>query len=495
MSTRVAIYCRVSTEEQSKDGVSLGAQEERCRALAFAKDWTVSQVYVDAGASGKSLERPALQRLIADVPHRPWDVVVFWKLDRLSRRQRDILYLLEDVLTPANIGLQSATEPFDTTTPMGKAMLGMLAVFAQLERETIVERTKMGRAQSLQLGRWQGGRVPYGYQRSGKGQLIPDPVTAPIVRNLFTQAAQGLGPSDLARWLNSEKVPAPMGDIWWDRVVEKLLKNPVYRGMVGRAHPQPGHHEALVDAVHWEAVQHKFSMRELGPHGVRPDFLVDGLLRCHLCGEPLRGRYVRPGKRPATSYDDPVRRYRYYYLCAQRQRKGRTACAARHYHAPKIDAQVADQLKAWIVDPVALDTAIAHSFPATDVAPDAERVRQQAAIDQRVARWYDAFEQGAIDAATLRERIDQLRHQQAALEAASPPPVVSTGANWRAIARQVLDLARTWDSLSPVMRQRLCRIIFRGGTITEDGKVQLTLRDLSDDISEPEAQRLTPGHL
>lgn len=481
MSIRVSVYARVSTDDQKNEGMSLGAQEERCRAFAFAKGWEVTQVYVDGAQSGKSLQRPALQRLIADARQQVWSIVVIWKLDRLSRRQKDILYLLEDVFNPLGIGIQSATEPFDTTTPMGKAMLGMLAVFAQLERETIVERTKMGRAQSLKLGRWQGGKVPYGYQRTGRGQLAPDPVTAPVVRQLFAQAAQGTGPYDLANALNAHGIAAPGGGLWWDRVVEKLLKNPVYRGYVGRTDPHPGHHEALIDDQTWATVQRKFAGRQLGPYAARPDFWIDGLLRCPTCGSPIRGIYVRPNPRPATSYDDPIRKYRFYYACASKKnrRGGGPLCPSRYHHAPRIHAQVLEQLRQWHADPVALQAAVdRYAAQATIADPNWEA--QRVALDARVARWYDAFEQGAIDAATLRERMDRLRQQQAALEAVRPAPATAASVVDAAAIHAFLSrLIDHWGIITPTERQELLRGIIAGGTITADGTVELRLVELT----------------
>src|SRR5207302_3676022 len=122
-------YVRVSTEEQSRDGISLEMQTERIRAYCESQGWALVAIHKDAGVSGTSLQRPGLQELLAHL-HGVGAVLV-WKVDRLSRRQKHVLSILEDVLEPAGVGFKSVTEPFDTTTPMGKAFLGMLAVFAQ----------------------------------------------------------------------------------------------------------------------------------------------------------------------------------------------------------------------------------------------------------------------------------------------------------------------------------------------------------------------------
>ncbi len=489
---RAALYCRVSTTEQSQEGLSLGAQEERCRAFAFAKGWTVAPdaVYVDGGYSGKNLQRPAMQRLLADAQAGRWDILISWRLDRISRRQKDILTLLEDVLTPHDIGLQSATEPFETTTPMGKAMLGMLAVFAQLERETIVERTKMGRRASFQLGRWQGGRVPWGYQHTGtKGLLAPDPATAPWVRTVFAKAAEGLGPTLLAQWLHDEKVPPPVGDRWHARSVWVILRNPVYVGEVRQRQERlAGHHPALIDQATWDAVQRHLHQRQIGPKVERPEFLVDGLLQCPECGEPMRGLFVRVNGRPASSYDDPVRRYRYYYICARRNRTmkhqlapGAPGCHFRMWRQAAIDAQVVAQLRTWQVAPIALEAALDAELgqsPSPGRSTRETLEGELAALRQRIQRWYDAYEAGVIDTDALRARVDRLLQTQVALEQELSAVAVvgaSLSHDQRAFLRDaLLNLARTWDTLLPLERKQLLRELIAGGQIQATGHVTLT---------------------
>ncbi len=486
MAIRTAIYARVSQAEQAENGLSLGAQEDRCRAFAQAQGWEVAAVYVDAGVSGKDLARPALQQMMADTARGDWSRVLVWKLDRLSRRQMDVLHLLDDIFAPHRIGIQSVTEPFDTTTPMGNAMLGLLAVFAQLERETIVERVKMGRAQSLKLGRWQGGKVPYGYQRTGRGQLAPDAVTAPLVRTLFEKAAHGASPYQLADWLNTQGIEAPEGGKWWDRVVEKLLKNPVYHGYVGKTDPHPGHHEALINEATWATVQRKFTQRQLGPRAARPDFWIDGLLTCPTCGAAIRGVYARPTVRSAHSqiqYDDPARRYRFYYVCANRRRGRRPAalCDTPYHHAPAIHAQVLEQLRGWTVDSDVLLAALQAEVGAPPANTN-DWEAQSAQLAQRMSRWYDAFEQGVIDTQTLKDHLDQIHRQRVALESvrpAAPSPIPDTSALIAEAHTLVLNLASHWDSLTGTERQELLRRVIIGGTITQTGQVQLRFAPLT----------------
>ena len=144
-----AIYIRVSTEAQREEGYSIEAQTEALTAYCTAKGWKTYELYIDGGYSGSSLERPAIQRLIHHVKNSRIERVLVYKLDRLSRSQKDTLYLIEDILNPHEVLCISLNESMDTGSPMGRLMLGILSAFAQLERENIRERTRMGLAERV----------------------------------------------------------------------------------------------------------------------------------------------------------------------------------------------------------------------------------------------------------------------------------------------------------------------------------------------------------
>ena len=159
----VGIYVRVSTIEQAKEGYSIGEQTERLQKYCEAHDWKIYKVYTDAGYSGKDTNRPALQNLIKDVKAGKLNMVLVYKLDRLSRAQKDTLMLIEDVFLKNNADFISMQENFDTSTPFGRAMIGILAVFAQLEREQIKERMKMGKDARAKEGKYSGGSIQTKY--------------------------------------------------------------------------------------------------------------------------------------------------------------------------------------------------------------------------------------------------------------------------------------------------------------------------------------------
>jgi site-specific DNA recombinase len=204
---RAVIYLRVSTEEQAQDtenGGSLASQEERCRALCGARGLDVAEVFTDPGVSGGTLSRPGLEALRACVSAGEAEVVVVYAIDRLSRRQADTLALLEE-FERHGAGLMAASQPFDTASPAGRAMLGMLAVFAELQRSEIRSRTKAG----LDAKRARGERVsrlPLGLERDGKG-FRRDPATWPIVERILRESDAGQSCQAVADGLNKDVVP------------------------------------------------------------------------------------------------------------------------------------------------------------------------------------------------------------------------------------------------------------------------------------------------
>ena len=160
----VGIYVRVSTPEQAVNGHSIDEQIERTQKYCDAMNWTVYKVYTDAGFTGSNTARPAMQNLIKDVRDGKINKVLVYKLDRLSRSQKDTLMLIEDIFLANNVDFVSMSENFDTATPFGRAMIGILAVFAQLEREQIKERMAMGKIARAKQGKFHGSaKIPIGY--------------------------------------------------------------------------------------------------------------------------------------------------------------------------------------------------------------------------------------------------------------------------------------------------------------------------------------------
>ena len=147
-----AIYCRVSTEEQAQEGFSIRAQEQKLKDLARIKDWSIYKIYMDEGISGKNLtERPAMQEMITDIENGAVKNVLVFKIDRLTRSTADLIYLI-DLFGKYDCAFNSLTESIDTQTASGRMFLKIIGIFAEFERENIIERTKVGIERKVREG-------------------------------------------------------------------------------------------------------------------------------------------------------------------------------------------------------------------------------------------------------------------------------------------------------------------------------------------------------
>lgn len=218
---RVVGYVRVSTDEQAEKGVSLDNQENRIRAHAFAKDWELKRIYRDEGWSGKDLRRPAAREMLEAARVKAFDAIIVYKVDRLTRRQKDLWHLLEDELEPLGVGFVSVSEPFDTTTAIGKACLGMIAVFAQLERDTIAERTRDALAYKLENGERVG--APALSESVVDGELQPVAAELATVERMAALWRSGRTYAKIVKVLNAEGRSTKRGGRWHRSTVRYVL--------------------------------------------------------------------------------------------------------------------------------------------------------------------------------------------------------------------------------------------------------------------------------
>ncbi|SEL11740.1 recombinase family protein [Ruminococcus albus] len=276
---RTALYIRVSTDAQFEEGYSVDAQKEKLAQYCKLKDIENYEFYIDGGWSGSNIDRPEIKRLITDIKSGKIDAVVVYKLDRLSRSQKDTVFLLEDVFIPNGCAFISLNENFDTSTPYGKAMIGILSVFAQLERENIRERTRMGMYERVKSGLWMGGgRVPFGYDYDReKNTLVPNE-KAEQVRQIFQLYLQGYSTTQLAG----------MFDVSGNQHISAILDRETYLGRIRfRGEVVESCHEAIIDEETWRRVREERRRRSRGQAG-NTSYLLTGLLVCGKCGAKMR---------------------------------------------------------------------------------------------------------------------------------------------------------------------------------------------------------------
>ncbi len=289
---KTALYIRVSTDSQAEEGYSIEAQEKKLKQWCELKNVENYEIYIDGGFSGSNFNRPEITRLVKEIKANLIESVVVYKLDRLSRSQKDTIFFLEDVLNPHNTNFISLNENFDTTTPYGKAMIGILSVFAQLERENIRERTRMGMTERVRRGLWMGGgRVPLGYDYDkSKGILIPNQ-DAEKIREIFDLYLQGYSTTKLAKIYNF-----PGGD----KMVANILDRETYTGKIKyNGEIIDGMHEAIIDNNIFNKVKEERRKRTKVSMS-NSEYLLSGIVYCGVCGAKMR--YQKWGKSDIKIY-------------------------------------------------------------------------------------------------------------------------------------------------------------------------------------------------
>ncbi len=276
---KAAIYIRVSTDYQAEEGYSIEAQKEQLSAYCVSKGIKNYEYYIDGGWSGSNIERPEMKKLIEDVKEEKISHVIVYKLDRLSRSQKDTLYLIEDIFNPHGVDFVSLNESMDTSTPMGRLMLGILSAFAQLERENIRLRTRMGMKERVKSGLWMGGgRIPFGYDyNKEEGILVPNK-DAKKVKQIYSLYIEGKSPQYIANVLGLK----------YDRLVNQILTRKSNYGIIEyNGEEYQGKHEPIISKETYDLAMMQMMERKT----VRvnsTEHLLTGLVYCGKCGAKMR---------------------------------------------------------------------------------------------------------------------------------------------------------------------------------------------------------------
>lgn len=402
---RVGFYTRISTDEDHQK-YSLDAQRDRLEAYCISQyeEYKVVKVFRDA-SSGTNMNRAGLEEMLNAAENKLFDVLIVFRVDRLSRNVRQLAQMVE-TLTEYGVVLRSSTEPFDTSNSAGKMMLQMLGVFAEFEHATIVERTKAGMERKARNGEWCGGFVLYGYQKV-KGEIFIEEEEAAIVRRIFRNYVHGKkGATKIFKELNEAGLRKRSGIMWENRAIINMLKNPFYTGVIKwNDSIFEGKHEGIISNEIFDKTQKILAKRNTQSNGKRfsinSDFVLTGLIFCGKCGKGLVGRSAQRNGH----------RHRYY------------ACANRSYHRgcdlPYIRADIVEELamkelKVIFKNPELLqkiwekvEKQLALKLPDKD--KELEKINTdidntKSALD----RYFVAFETGTLKAETLRDKMEEL---------------------------------------------------------------------------------------
>ena len=295
---KAALYIRVSTQEQAIEGYSISSQRQKLTAYSYSQGWEIVDYYVDEGKSAKDLDRPELKRMIEDIKQHKIDVVLVYRLDRITRSVMD-LYELLGIFDKYHCKFKSATEVYDTTSATGRLFITLVASMAQWERETIAERVSMGMAEKVRQGEWHGSEAPYGfYYNSETKELLINESEASVIRDIFTKYLDGLSDRKIAIHLNEKNIRTRKGLKWRENRIRYILTNPIYIGNLRwgvrvnreQAFQVENAVPAIIDKETFEKAQMiRNSRRRFHGRQATSDFIFSGVLKCARCGSPMKG--------------------------------------------------------------------------------------------------------------------------------------------------------------------------------------------------------------
>lgn len=456
---RAALYIRVSTLEQAQEGYSVGEQKERLIAYCKAKDWLIADIYVDGGYTGSNINRPGIQKLIAETDK--FDLVLVYKLDRLSRSQRDTLYLIEEVFRPNGVDFISMQESFDTSTPFGKAMIGLLAVFAQLEREQIKERTWMGRVARAKTGLHHGGGyIPIGYNYSD-GKLIIDPYEAEQVRKIFEWYLAGSSLKAITDRLQEEGYTNKYSSYNSWSSVRNILDNETY---TGRLHfgdiIVDDAHEAIISKEQFEAAQVLRGKRKekFGSNAFQSKHFLTGLLFCGHCG----GRYYL---RNTGKYS--------YYACYSRTKQIKSMikdpnCKNKNWKGSELEPIIEAKVRELLHSPeLAEEIAInkPKPVPTTRNVDINKRIHE---IDKQISKLMELYQQDDIPPELLGDKINKLYNERTALQTALTPETEPEAMPFDLVKELLSDAAQIWDFADEAQKRRIMQSLVSRIILTDD---------------------------
>lgn len=409
---RVVIYIRVSTVEQAKEGYSIEAQREKLINYCKARGWFIVDILVDPGHSGATLARPAIELLVSNI--NKYDIVLVYKLDRLSRSQRDTLHLIEEIFLPNGVDFVSMQESFDTSTSFGRAMIGILSVFAQLERETIRDRIMMGRSERARQGLYHGGKLtPIGYEKGENGQLVINDYEAMQVREAFKLYLEGNGAEVIAAKLHDKGFTYNYGNGNGDwkspNSVRRVLSNDIYIGTITFADIVTKEaHPPIIDMDTWNRAQarRRFQSENLAG-GFTHNYLLSGFLYCGECG----ARY-------AVRDEGNRKNYVCYTRAGNVKRMKRAdRCENKIYRVELLDAMVDSEIRRLIFEPDYLKNLLSIEKPVKVEDQTTIIQKQVDELDTQISKLMDLYLYDKMPVQSITERVNEIQNKKSALQA------------------------------------------------------------------------------
>lgn len=515
--TRVAIYCRVSTMEQAEEGYSIGEQERLIKEYCINKGYEVYKVFSDAGISGKDIvHRPAIQELLKDATEKKFDMVMSWKINRLSRKLEDAIKIV-NTLDRYGISYLSYSERFESGTPAGKMQFQMMALVGEFERNTIAQNVKMGMKAKARSGEWCGGMAPLGYRwvsmegtensSRKKSRLEVEETEAETVRIIYEMYASGKGYKAIVGYLNKRGYKTKRGNAFSVAQLRTILTNPVYIGKVrfnvrrdwnekrrNNINPNPiiaeGIHEAIISEKLWNQVQFLISQKSGKPSRIYDgEYPLTGILKCPECGA---GMVI---SRVTNKKADGSKRRLTYYACGQWKNKGSAVCHSNMIRVDKVNDFVYQRMEELLNDDKVFDEVISrvnreHEIIKNNAYKERNlQNKEREKVTNRIRKNHEAYEDGLITKEEFLTRKMELDQQMEQIRADTnenslvileeerkeipKEEVKAILQNFRAVLSG--DIDRT-------IRKRLLHMLIKEITVDKDRNIDSIKLKLSDDL-------------
>lgn len=514
---KVAVYCRVSTTEQAEEGYSIGEQERLIREYCVKQGYEVYRVFSDAGISGKDIvHRPAMQELLRDATEKKFDMVMSWKINRLSRKLEDAIKIV-NTLDKYGITYQSYSERFESNTPAGKMQFQMMALVGEFERNTIAQNVKMGMKAKARAGEWCGGIAPLGYRwvpmegtensSRKKSKLEIDETEAETVRLIYELYASGKGYKAIVNYINQRGYKTKRGNAFSVAQLRTILTNPVYIGKVRfnvrrdwnekRRHninPEPiiadGIHEAIISEKQWEQVQFLISQKAGKPSRIYDgEYPLTGILRCPECGAGMVISRVYQKRADGSKY------HLTYYACGQWKNKGIAVCHSNMVRVEKVNSIVFQRIEEILNNDKIFNEVVyrvnrEHEIIQKNANKEKNMLeKEREKIENRMMKNHEAYEDGLFTTEEFLARKHSLEQQmKQVMERTNESRITLLEEKQKEIPKEAVksilqSFSRVLSSdIDHTIRKRLLHLLIKEITIDKDRDIDSIKIKLSDEL-------------
>ncbi|EOU1110090.1 recombinase family protein [Clostridium perfringens] len=514
----IAIYCRVSTDEQAEFGYSIDEQKRLLEEWCKANDYIIYKCYSDRGISGKNIkDRPALKELLSDAKEGKFDMVISWKINRVSRKLEDVLKIVS-LLEKNNITFKSYSEPFETDTPAGRMQFQMMALIGEFERGTIAQNVKIGMIAKAKSGNWCGGRV-LGYdlvpnnspeeEKKGKNKLEINEKEAEIVRFIFNEYSKGKGYKAITNQINKLGYKTKKGNNFSVGSIRDILTNPVYIGEIRynvrqnwsekrrrNINPNPirvkGKHEAIIDRELWDKVQLILESKKGKPSRIYDgEYPLTGILRCPKCGA---GMVI---SRTTNTLADGTKKRIAYYCCGNWKNKGTSVCNSNTIRVDKANEYVFKKIEELVSNEAMIKAVVKNiNKERKDKVKPAKRLlgdidKELEKLDKRKRKIFEAYEDDILTKEEFQIRKDELNEKIRILEEEKKPLLntisedVSEEIPYEFIKDILMNFSKVLNSsVSREQQKKLLHMIISEITMNESREIESIKLNINDKLVE-----------